>query len=137
MSFSKTKYLRKKVLDHFYGRNAYAFPSDVWLALFTADPTDDGLLTNELTNALAPGYARVALAAFLSDAGSENGTIFNSATITFTVAGSDWPEVTHGATMDAATSGNMLHFGALTSSRIIAATEAFTMTPGQLMIREQ
>lgn len=135
MAMNKTKYMRKAVLDHFLGRIAYAFPANVYAALFTADPTDDGLLTSELTQS---GYARVEISEKLGDAVLASGMITNSAAITFGPSIVDWPEVTHIGIIDSATigAGNMLYHVPAVTSRTIVAGDAFNIQPGQLTITE-
>ena len=80
MSLNKTKYGRKAMLDHFFGRASYAFPTNVYAALFSADPTDAGTLTNELTQT---GYARVEVSDKLGNADLTSGVISNNLLITF------------------------------------------------------
>ncbi len=134
MAQNKTKYMRKLVLDHFLGRVNSPFPSERWLALFSDDPTDEGRLTDELTQA---GYARVPIVSRLSDAILASGLISNSAQIAFAAAAEDWPEVTHAGIMDAATAGNMLYFGPAVTSRVVENGDQFKIQPGQLTIIER
>ena len=134
MALNKTKYLRKKVLDHFFGRVEYSFPANVYAALFTADPTDEGLLTNELDE---DGYARIEISALMADAVESTGSITNANDIEFGPAAEDWPEITHIGIMDASTAGNMLYFGAAATSRVVDNGDDFPIRPGQLVIRER
>jgi hypothetical protein len=136
MSQNKTRFGRKAVLDHFFGRINYAFPANVYLALFTDDPTDLGLLTDELTSS---GYARVEISALMSDAVLASGQITNSAQILFGPAGVDWPAITHCGIMDAATigTGNMIYFGPAVTSRTVESGDSFIIRIGQLTIIEK
>ncbi len=134
MALNKTRYGRKAVLDHFFGRAAYAFPTNVYAALFTADPTELGTQTSEIT---AGGYARVEISEKMSDAVLATGVITNSAEIAWSDATEDWPEITHIGIMDASTSGNMIYFGAAVTSRTVSSGDAFKIRIGQLTIQER
>lgn len=135
MAMNKSRYLRKKVLDHSFGRAAFAFPSSVWLGLFSADPTDIGSLTNELTQS---GYARVLLTPLLANAVLATGMISNNAEIEFATAGEDWPAITHAAVIDSSGigTGNILYFGPAVTARIIEFGDQFKILVGQLTVSE-
>lgn len=136
MAFNKTRYGRKAVLDHFFGRIAYTFPTGVWMGLCTADPTELGSFADELTQT---GYARIEIHSLMSDAVLSSGQISNSAEITFGPATEDWPEVTHGFMADSATigAGNMVYFGPAVTSRTVADGDEFKIRIGQLVIQER
>lgn len=136
MSLNKTKYGRKAVLDHFFGRNSYAFPTNVYAALFSGDPTDAGLLTDELTES---GYARQEISALLGDADLTTGVISNNALIQYGPATEDWSEITHIGIMDSATigAGNMIYFGPAVTSRTVNNADTFDIKVGQITIQER
>jgi hypothetical protein len=136
MALNKTKYGRKAVLDHFFGRISYAFSSEVYLALFSTDPTDAGILTGEITEA---GYARVAIPALLGNADLPTGIITNNAQIAFGPASEDWSEIGYVGIMDSATigAGNMIYYGPTVTSRLISNGDEFKILIGQLTIQEQ
>lgn len=123
-----TTYLGNKLLDHAIGRTAFAMPT-VHLGLFSAAPGVGG----GGTEASYTGYARVAL-------GTGGASLFgaaaalaseNSSAITFgtKTAGAD-VTVTHWATFDAASAGNMLEFGALGASKLIQNNDTPTFAIG-------
>ena len=60
---AKSNYLENKVIDHFLGTSSTSAPSNVYLALFTSDPTDAGSGT-ELTIG-SNGYTRNAITLIL------------------------------------------------------------------------
>lgn len=137
MSMNKTRYGRKAVLDHFLNKSEYVFPSGgVWIALFTADPTETGSMANELSQS---GYARVELSQYLGAADSTTGIITNTSDFSIGPAGEDWPEVTHMGIVTSATigAGNMVYFGPLVTSRTVPENDAFLIKAGQLTIREK
>jgi hypothetical protein len=134
MAMNKTQYGRKIMLDHRFGRIEYPFPSGVWFALFTGDPTELGLTTNELTQL---GYARKEISALFGDAVLSSGQISNAADIDFDVAGEDWPEITHGGIMTALTGGMMTDFGPAATARVVDVGDRFVIRIGQLTITER
>ncbi len=125
-----TDYLENELLDHTLGVAAYTAPT-VYLAAFTADPTDTGTQTNEVANSYA--YARVALSGKFSAAAS--GSSSNTALVSFPAAnGGDWGTVTHVGIMDdsAHNGGNMLYHIALTASQSITDGTTFEFQIGDL-----
>ena len=107
-----SNYLENALYDHIVRNTAYASPTTVYLALFTA-VTDAEAGTG--TECVAVGYARQAVA-FGAPA---NGAGSNSAIETFgPLAGTG--TVTHAALMDAAAAGN-----ALTAIKALAASKTW------------
>jgi len=124
---AKTTYLENKILEHNLKNTSYTSPTTVYLALFTAAPTDAGGGT-EVTGG---SYARVAL----TFASAASGSITTSATADFT----DLPAavITHAAIMDASTSGNMLYYGALSSSITTNSGSNVSFGVGDITVGEQ
>lgn len=120
-------YLENKLIDALLRGQSFTFPTTVYIALFTANPTDSTAGT-EVTGG---SYARVAVTCSMANfagtqsAGSTtassgtNGTTSNNTVITFPTPTANWGTVTGVAVMDAATSGNVLLFGALGSSKVV------------------
>lgn len=131
MANNMTDYLEKKLLDHTLNVASYTFPT-LHLALFTADPTETGVLTNEVANAGA--YARQALNAKFTAAGSE--TSANTAEIAFPQASASWGTVTHIGIIDSAThgAGNMIYHGILDASRLVDTGTTFKIPIGDLSL---
>jgi|TARA_Y100000034_G_scaffold31591_1_gene38598 hypothetical protein len=117
-------YLENKLLDHVMRNTAYSSPSDVYLALFTSNPTDAGTGTQ----VSGGSYARQAIIC----GASSSGTISNSAEISFTSMPA--VTVTHIGVYDASTSGNLLFHGALSSSKSVDAGDTFKIAVGDLDI---
>lgn len=102
-------------------------PVTTWVALFTANPTDAGGGT-EVTGG---SYARVAVTSSLANwAGTQaaasttastgtSGTTSNNAAITFPAPTANWGVVTGCGIYDAVTAGNLLLWGALTTSKTV------------------
>ena len=130
-----SNYLENKVLDHVLKNTAYTQPSGLYLALFnntstnTAANLEAGTLTDE-TSTSGTAYARKAV----TFAAASSGTAATSATVTFDAATASWGTITHVAVMDASTSGNVLFWGAVTTSKTIDTGDTFQVTQGNLTI---
>lgn len=118
-------YLEAALLDATLRATSYTSPSTVYLALYTSDPGDD----NSGTECSGTGYARQSVAFSRSGA-----TASNSAAVEFPTAGGAWGTITHFGVLDAATSGNLLYHGALTTSRAITSGDIFRVPSGDLDI---
>lgn len=122
-----SNYLENKLVDHVFRGQAYTAPATIYFGLFTAAPTDAGGGT-EVTGG---SYARASLAASLANfAGTQGagttvastgttGTTSNNTVISFPAPTANWGTVTHLATFDAPTGGNLLTFGALDAPETI------------------
>ncbi len=128
-----TQYLRKKLGDHSIGKASYTMPNPVYLALFTADPTDAGTLTSEVTGS---PYARVSVTSLFGSFDLTTGIAVNSSDIDFGTPAANWGTVTHAAVLDASTSGNMLYFDALPTARaVINGGRRVIFSAGQVQIQ--
>lgn len=120
-------YFENKLIDQIFRGQAFTFPSTLYFALYTANPTDSSAGT-EVTGG---SYARVAVTASLANfAGTQSagsttassgtgGTTSNNNAITFPAPTANWGTVTGVAIMDASSSGNMLAYAALTASKTV------------------
>jgi hypothetical protein len=132
-----SNYLENKVLDHVLRVTSYTQPSGLWLALFNntsgnaATNLEAGTLTDE-TSTSGTAYARKAV----TFAAASSGTSATSATVTFDAATANWGTITHVAVMDGATAGagNVLFWGAVTTSKTIETGDTFQVTSGNLTI---
>ena len=120
---AKSNYLELKALDHFLGTTAYTKPTNVYVGLFTSDPTDE---------VSGNGYARK-VATFSS---ASSGSTSNSSAIEFTASGGAFGTVTHFGIFDAVSSGNLLYHGALTASKTIADTDTLKISATGLAVTE-
>ena len=130
-----SNYLENKLLDHVLKNTSFSQPSFLYLALFTntsgnaATNLENGTLTDEVSTS-STGYGRTAI----TFAAASGGSAASSATVTFSTATSNWGTITHVAIMDAATSGNVLFWGAVTTSKTIETGDTFQVTSGNLTI---
>jgi len=125
MSFSN--YLETKVLDHVFGGTAYTAPSTLYVALFTADPTDADSGTEVTT--VGTAYARQTVTFTTSGA-----TTSNDSAVEYSTATSNFGTVSHIGIYDASTGGNLLAHASLTSSKTIETGDVFRIPAGDLDI---
>lgn len=125
-------YLENELLDHVWGAAAYTAPVTLYLALSTADPTDDA------SGIAEPGggsYARLAVANNPTNwPAASGGSKSNGTDMTFVTATASWGVITHMAIYDALTGGNMLAHAALTSSKTIDNGDTVIFEIGNLTI---
>ena len=121
-------YLKDQLINHTFRATSYTTPTNVYVALYSSDPTsaDSG------TELSGSGYARVSASFGAPVAGS--GTVLNDADITFAAATADWTAITHIGIRDALTGGNLLSFKALSSSVTVLNTNNFRIPTGQLTL---
>jgi len=162
MSNAASNYLENELLDHVLGgggARAYTAPSTVFVALF-ADNSGSPVLSGasgpletgtndtasssnwgyyEITTS-GTGYARQSIT-FGNAGASTDGTItsnidvsFPVATANYNTAGGTGQIVTHIAIMDALTNGNVLFYGALTTSKTVSSGDQFTVSQNNLSI---
>jgi hypothetical protein len=127
-------YLEDKLLDHSLGNTAFTQPSTLYLALFTAST---GLESNAIGSASEISNSGTAYSRqTISFGAASSGTASNSATVTFNAATANWGTVSHIAIMDSGTagSGNILYWGAVTTSKTIETNDTFQVSSGNLSI---
>jgi hypothetical protein len=132
-----SKYLENKVLDHVLTATSYTAPGTRYLALFTNTSTnaaanlEAGTLTDEVGTS-GTAYARKAV----TFAAASSGASATSATVTFDAATATWGTITHVAVMDGGTAGagNVLFWGAVTTSKTIESGDTFQVSSGNLTI---
>jgi len=127
---SFTDYTENLVLTWLFTGSSATRPTAWYVGLFTAAPSDTGGGTEVSGNA----YARVATGT-MSVSGTSPTNCTNAAAIEFAAAsGGNWGTITHVAIFDASTSGNMLGWAALTTSRTINDGDILRIPAGDLDI---
>lgn len=133
MSGSKSDFLENAALDHALGGPDYSRPATVYVALFTAAPTDAGGGTELAGN----GYARVAVTNNATNwPAAAGGVKSNGTAITFAAASADWNGVLAYGIFDAATNGHLLYWGLLDESRNVPNGKQAEFAAGALLIKE-
>jgi hypothetical protein len=121
-------YLEDKVLDHVFGGNAYTAPSTLYVALYTVAPTDTG----GGTEVSGGSYARQSGAFTVS--GTNPTTASNTAAIEYPTATADYGTVVAVGILDASSSGNLLAYADLTTSKVVSNGDVFRFNTGDLDI---
>lgn len=106
-------YAEKLVLDWLMTTGSATRPTSWYVALYTAAPSDSGGGTELSGN----GYSRQS--ATFAAASSPGGTTSNTGALTYTASGGNWGTITHLGIFDASTSGNLIWYGALTTSKTV------------------
>lgn len=123
MSFSNT--YETNILNWSLTASSVTRPTSWYIGLFTTDPAE----AESGTEVSGNGYARKAATFTVSgDTGS------NSADIEFDAATGSWGTITHVAVHDASTGGNIIAYGALTTSKAIGSGDIFRIAAGDLDI---
>lgn len=119
-----SNFLENEILDHILGTGSWTMPANVYLALYTTDPTD----ADSGTEVSGGSYARQSVAFTAAAAG----VTANTSDIEFPQATANWGTITHVGIRDAESAGNLLLHGALDSSVTINNTDTFIMDAGDL-----
>mgnify|MGYP003630652683 CR=1 FL=1 len=123
MSFSNT--FETRVLDWVFTTGGATRPTVWYLGLFTSDPTGAGT-GNEVSG---NGYTRKSASfTVVGDLAT------NSASIEFDAATASWGTVSHVAVFDAATTGNMIAYSALTTAKAVSSGDILRVPAGDLDI---
>jgi hypothetical protein len=120
-------YLENNFIDWLLRGQSFTAPTNVYVALFTAAPSDSG----GGTEVSGGSYARVTVASALANwagtqsAGSSTassgtgGVTSNNGAITFPTPSANWGSCTHFGIFDASSGGNLLFHGALTAAKTV------------------
>jgi hypothetical protein len=126
-----TDFLENELVDHLFRARSFTAPTDHFIALYTAAPGETG----GGTEVSGGSYARVQVAAGFAewlgtsgettdvDSAGTGGATSNRNAITFPAPTADWGSVTHFASLDASTAGNMFFYGALTAAKTVNASD--------------
>lgn len=117
MAGSKTDSLESRLLDHIFkggATPALSALSQVWVAMFTAVPSDSSGGTEVTIGSF--GYARQAVAAAGWNHTAGSNTVTNANEIAYNAVTGSAYTVVGWAIMDALTAGNMLYWGDCTST---------------------
>lgn len=120
---SASNYLENEILDHTLGTGSFTMPT-AYVSLHTANPDEDA----SGTEVSGGSYARQTCAFDAASGGSASNTSDESFT--------NMPAatVTHFGIWDASTSGNMLLYGALDTSKTTTSGDTLSFTAGNLTI---
>ena len=124
-------YLENKIADHTLGAVTYTPPATLYLALFTAAPSE----TAGGTEVSGGSYVRLAISNNATNfPNAVSGVKSNGVALTFIEATGNWGTITHWGLFDASTGGNLLFFGALGASTVINTADQLSVPIGDLDI---
>jgi hypothetical protein len=122
-----TNYLADRLIKGTVAGFSYPAPSKVYLALFTEDPTKEGLTTNEVDQA---SYTRKEVT-FTEPV---DGVSTNASKIEWGTATSNWGNIGWVGVMDSASDGFMLYFTALDNAKEILSGDQFIIDVNKLQL---
>ena len=125
MSFSNT--FETHVLNYVFTATSVTRPTAWYLALFTSNPAEDASGTEVSTSGTA--YARQTAAFTVS-----GNLATNSGAIEFPTATASYGTVTHVGVFTASTSGTLIAYAALSTSKAIDTGDVFRVPAGDLDI---
>jgi hypothetical protein len=123
VSFSN--FLENKVLGHVFGATPYTAPATLYVGLFTSNPGETG----SGTEVSGGSYARQTIAFTVTGSQASN-----TAAVEFPTATASWGTITYAAIYDAVSGGNLLAYGALTTSKTIDSGDVFRIPAGDFDI---
>lgn len=127
---SLADYLENSVINWLRGTAMPAAPATLYVALFTVAPTD---LAGSGTEVSGGAYARTGVTLAAPPASSAGAAVVSNTTqVAFATATAAWGTVVAAALMDAATAGNMLASGALTTALAVGSGQRLVFDVGQL-----
>lgn len=119
LASGKSQYLISKVLNSIFNATTFSPPATLYAALWTStlNAASTGATSGE---ASYTGYARVAVTANTTNfpLSASGAAIQNATAITFPANAGSLNTVTFFAILDAATTGNILYWGSITSTAI-------------------
>lgn len=128
-----TTYFLNAVAGNVFGTKTNpALPSEYYIGLSSTAPNLNGSGVTE--PAAVAGYARVKLESL---GAPTNGVVSNTADINFAESTASWGTVSHFVIFDAQNDGNLLMYGALSTSRSIEPATVMTIKGGYLKLSVQ
>lgn len=129
----KSDYLENKLLDHWLGATAFSAPGTLYLALFTAAPSDSGGGT-EVTGG---SYVRLAVTNNTTNfPAASGGAKSNGVDFTFVTATANWGTIVSVGIFDAASAGNLLAWANLAVSKTVNTNDVLKFLVGDLDFTE-
>ncbi len=120
--------LNIKITTNAGDQATYTAPANVYVSLWTTDPTDAGSGSEVSGN----GYARTEIT--FATASGTSGQILNDAAVEFPQATGSWGTVAYFGINDAASGGNLLYHSPLTTSKAIDTGDIFKFAVGSVSV---
>lgn len=134
-----SNYTENNIIETTLRGAAFPVPAGIYLALFTADPTDANVTANEVSLAAWPAYVRrdAASGAAISTGWTApaDGVSSNAKVLSFPANnGAGNVTLTHVGLYDAATGGNLLYHAPLVSSKTLLPGDVISFSIGSLTV---
>lgn len=124
-----SQYAQQELLDHILKTGAYTPPTNIYVALFTAPPSDTG----GGTEVVGGNYGRIVCNGWDAATAASPSLAHNTAAINFATPSAGWGLVTHFALFDAISGGtNLLGWGALGTPKTINSGDTVSFAAGAL-----
>ena len=129
-----SSYTALNLINHFLRNNAFTPPTAIYLALFTGSA---GLGNNSPSYEIGAigAYTRATFTLGTATAMATAGTSISTADVTFATATATWGTISHAAIMDALTSGNVLMWTPLDSTKLVGNGDQFKVNATQLLVQ--
>jgi len=124
-------YLENKILDHVFKTASYSVPTNLYVALCKSTVQDDDTGSTLPSEVSGGSYARKGCNTW--DAAAA-GAIENTQPVTFAQATADWGVVTDFAILDHSSTGNLLAFGKLNTTKNIQSGDTPKFATGDIDI---
>ena len=121
-----SNYLENALLNAVLRNTSYTSPTTVYVDLYTSNPGEG----NTGTEVSGGSYARKSVA-FNSP---NDGVCTNSASVEFAQATASWGTISHMGLLDAITSGNLLYYANVTTSKTIESGDIFKFAAGDISV---
>jgi hypothetical protein len=121
-----SNYLENALINGTIRGSSYTAPTNVYVALYTSDPTD----ADTGTEVSGGSYARQ----IVTFAAPSNGVSVSNADVTFPQATGSWGTIGWIGLRDAVSGGNLLYHTALDASKVIDTGDVFKINSGNLSV---
>lgn len=121
-----SNYLENALINGTLRGSTFTAPTNVYVALYTTDPTD----ADTGTEVSGGSYARQ----IVTFGAPSNGVSTSNADVTFPTATASWGTVAYIGLRDASSGGNLLYHTALDASKTIDTGDVFKINSGNLSV---
>lgn len=129
-------YLAQKLIDVILRGIAFSAPANLYLALFTADPTDNNVTANEVSTLTWTTYARQVTGAWSAAGGVDLNESSNNNSIQFPAVAGNAVTISHWGIYDASTGGNLLYSDAIFGgAQTLNVASVLVISAGDLVIK--
>ena len=133
MAGGKSDFLELELLDHVLGNAAYSAPATVYIALYTATPSDAG----GGTEVSGGSYVRKSVANNATQwPAAAAGAKANGEIIEFVEASADWGEIQAFGIFDAESAGNLMYWGPISPFKTVLSGDTAKFPVGDIDITE-